>query len=64
MNVLLTDVQDRLISQVTDLKYVDEDWGQLDDYSPHFPVKWPVRWWIALAPILKIWAKKGSLDWP
>ena len=28
---------------VTDnhLKYVDEDWGQLDDYSPNFPVKWP-----------------------
>lgn len=23
------------------VKYVDEDWGQLDYFSPNFPVKWP-----------------------
>lgn len=23
------------------LRYIDEDWGQLDYYSPNFPVKWP-----------------------
>lgn len=23
------------------LKHIDTDWGQLDDYSPNFPVKWP-----------------------
>lgn len=23
------------------IAYVDEDWGQLDYYSPNFPVKWP-----------------------
>ena len=41
MDILLTDIQARLTTLVTDLKYIDEDWGQLDDYSPHFPVKWP-----------------------
>ena len=23
------------------VKYVDEDWGQLDYFSPNFPVQWP-----------------------
>jgi hypothetical protein len=41
MDVLLQDIQDRLSSQVTELQYVDENWGQLDDYSPNFPVKFP-----------------------
>jgi hypothetical protein len=41
MDIILTDVQNRLTEKVTALKYVDEDWGQLDDYSPNFPVKWP-----------------------
>jgi hypothetical protein len=41
MDILLTDIQDRLTAQVPALKYIDEDWGQLDDYSPNFPVKWP-----------------------
>jgi len=41
MDILLQDVQDRLTAEVLALKYVDEDWGQLDDYSPNFPVKWP-----------------------
>lgn len=29
------------LATVTALKYIDEDWGQLDDYGPHVPVKWP-----------------------
>jgi hypothetical protein len=29
------------IATVAGLKYVDEDWGQLDYYSPNHPVKWP-----------------------
>ncbi|MBS1747100.1 MAG: hypothetical protein JST21_13095 [Bacteroidetes bacterium] len=41
MDILLQDVQERLTGQIAALKYVDEDWGQLDDYSPNFPVKWP-----------------------
>lgn len=41
MEILLTDIQERLNSKVAALKYIDEDWGQLDDYSPNFPVQWP-----------------------
>lgn len=41
MKQLLTDIQTRLIAKVTALKYVDEDWGQLDFYSPNPPVKFP-----------------------
>ena len=41
MDIILTDVIARLTSEVPELKYIDEDWGQLDDYSPNFPVKWP-----------------------
>ena len=29
------------ISEVIGISYIDEDWGQLDDYSPNTPVKWP-----------------------
>lgn len=29
------------ISEVTTIPYIDEDWGQLDDYGPHSPVSWP-----------------------
>jgi hypothetical protein len=41
MDQLLKDIQARLIERVPALKYVDEDWGQLDYYSPHPPVQWP-----------------------
>ena len=37
----LIDVVKDQVATVTDLKYVDEDWGQLDYYSPNYPVKWP-----------------------
>lgn len=40
MKELLLSLQDRLSSD-SDLKYIDEDWGQLDDYGVHTPVKWP-----------------------
>ncbi|MBS7234057.1 hypothetical protein KHA90_23925 [Flavobacterium psychroterrae] len=29
------------INEVPGIAYIDEDWGQLDDYSPNPPVKWP-----------------------
>ena len=31
----------QLLQAIEGLKYVDEDWGQLDYYSPNFPVQWP-----------------------
>ena len=40
MNTIIQNIQDKL-TLVTGLNYVDEDWGQLDYYSPNFPVKWP-----------------------
>ena len=40
MKALIKNIQTRL-DTVTDLKYIDEDWGQLDYYSPNFPVQWP-----------------------
>lgn len=36
----LLNIQNQL-GAVAGFKYVDEDWGQLDDYSPNPPVKWP-----------------------
>lgn len=41
MEQLLLDVQARLAAEVTALKYIDQDWGQLDYYNPNPPVKWP-----------------------
>ncbi len=29
------------IKEIPSIPYVDEDTGQLDNYSPNFPVKWP-----------------------
>jgi hypothetical protein len=40
INDILTAVAERL-SGVTAIKYIDEDWGQLDYYSEHPPVKFP-----------------------
>ncbi|MRJ09439.1 hypothetical protein EDL99_11320 [Ornithobacterium rhinotracheale] len=40
MKNLLENLQARL-SEVEELKYIDEDWGQLDYYSPNMPVQWP-----------------------
>lgn len=41
MKQLLIDTQARILAEAPAIKYVDEDWGQLDDYSPNPPVKWP-----------------------
>ena len=40
MKEILESIQNRLMT-VNELKYVDEDWGQLSDYSSRPPVKWP-----------------------
>lgn len=38
MKTILQNIQGK-ISEVSDFKYIDEDWGQLNYYQP--PVKWP-----------------------
>lgn len=40
MKTTLLAVQNKL-KEVADLNYIDEDTGQLDNYSPHPPVQWP-----------------------
>lgn len=40
MKELIQNIQNH-IEDIPGLKYVDEDWGQLDYYSPNFPVQWP-----------------------
>lgn len=40
MKTILQNIQNRL-SEVEELKYIDEDWGQIDYYSPNMPVKLP-----------------------
>ena len=40
MKKLIADLKTKLAS-VAGIKYIDEDWGQLDYYSPNQPVKWP-----------------------
>lgn len=40
MKETLQSIQDK-IAEVVELKYVDENWGQLDDYSAHPPTQWP-----------------------
>lgn len=39
--VVLKSIQD-ILAAIPALKYVDEDWGQLDDYSPHPPTQFPL----------------------
>ncbi|ODS78568.1 MAG: hypothetical protein ABS44_21705 [Chryseobacterium sp. SCN 40-13] len=41
MKQLLTDIQNRLQAAVPALKYIDEDWGQMDYFMPNAPVKFP-----------------------
>ena len=40
MKQLIENIQQRL-TPIKELRYIDEDWGQLDYYSPNFPVQWP-----------------------
>lgn len=41
MKKLLTDILNRLKAIVASIKYIDEDWGQFDYYSPNMPVQFP-----------------------
>lgn len=41
MKIVLENIQ-KTIGTITSLKYIDEDWGQLDDYSPNPPTKFPL----------------------
>ncbi len=39
--VVLQNIQN-ILSTIPELKYIDEDWGQLDDYTPNPPVQFPL----------------------
>jgi hypothetical protein len=41
MKAILIAVQETLLT-IPELRYVDEDWGQLDDYSPNPPTQFPL----------------------
>ncbi|PWN62296.1 hypothetical protein [Chryseobacterium oncorhynchi] len=41
MEKLLLNINEKLEQEVTDLKYIDENWGQLQYYGSDCPVKWP-----------------------
>ncbi len=41
MKLVLKNIQ-TILTEITELKYIDEDWGQLDDYSPNPPTQWPL----------------------
>lgn len=32
----------QILQAITELRYVDEDWGQMDDYSPNPPTQFPL----------------------
>ena len=40
MNTILQNIKTQL-EKVSELKYIDEDWGQLDHYGVDIPVQWP-----------------------
>lgn len=40
MEEILTKIQTKLL-EIPEMKYVDEDWGQLNLYLPDIPVQWP-----------------------
>lgn len=40
MNTILQNIKTQL-EKVSELKYIDEDWGQLNIYGMEIPVKWP-----------------------
>lgn len=41
MDNLLLNINEKLEQEVTDLKYIDENWGQLQYFGKDCPVKWP-----------------------
>ena len=40
MKALLEKIQQK-VGEIAELKYIDENWGQLDYYSPNMPVQYP-----------------------
>ncbi|MBP7174365.1 MAG: hypothetical protein KBA33_09925 [Cloacibacterium sp.] len=40
MRSILESLQKKM-GEIPELKYVDENWGQIDYYSPNTPVQWP-----------------------
>lgn len=57
INDILTVIQERLQANVEQLKYIDEDWGQLDFYSTNPPAKFPA----ALVEIQNVpWRNQGG----
>lgn len=40
MKNILTNIQNKIAS-IPGINYTDENWGQIDYYSPSMPVKWP-----------------------
>ncbi len=58
MKTVISDIKSRLLDKVAALKYINEDWGQLDYFNPNQPVKWPcVLIDLDQAP----WSNQGSL---
>ena len=41
MDAILDSIKNRLAGNAPTLKWIDEDWGQLDYYDPNPPVKFP-----------------------
>lgn len=41
MKFVLQTIQN-ILQSLPELKYIDEDWGQLDDYSPNPPTQFPL----------------------
>lgn len=41
MNEILNAIQKNIDTNLPAVKYIDENWGQLDIYGPEIPVKWP-----------------------
>jgi hypothetical protein len=39
--IVLKNIQD-ILTPIPGMRYVDEDWGQLDDYSPNPPTQFPL----------------------
>jgi hypothetical protein len=59
MKTILSNILGRLTAEITALKYVDENWGQLDYFGPQHPVKYPC----ALADIDNAqWSDLGNLS--
>ena len=58
INDILTAIAERLGDTEPNLKYIDEDWGQLDYYHEHPPVKFPC---VLLELQQAAWKNQGKL---